>query len=147
LQTLHALSLVVGAALTAAGQRRGLFLGGVVGLTSGCIFLATQVVQSDRLPDPSALGEPLLALVFGALGGLFGSLFWKPVPPLALPKTADKPRPRPAPLKPSALDSPTAWGRVLVGVGVVVCGVLWPAVILNFVVEYSQGRFRLESHL
>jgi hypothetical protein len=147
LQVLHALSLVIGAGVTAAGQRRGLFLGSVVGLTSGCLFLAAQVLQSDRLPDATALNEPLLALVFGALGGLFGSIIWKPLPPLILPRLADKSRSRPAPVAPSALDGPIAWGRVLVGLGVVACGVLWPAIILNVVVEYSQGRFRLESQL
>jgi hypothetical protein len=148
LQALHALSLMVGAGVTAAGQRRGLFLGGVVGLTSGCLFLAAQLLQGERPADASALSEPVLALAFGALGGLLGSTIWRPLPALRMPASpADKARPRPAPVAPSALVGPIAWGRVLVGLGVVACAVLWPAVILNFVVEYSQGRFRLESHL
>src|SRR5262249_54486277 len=120
LQALHALSLVVGAGVTAAGQRRGLFLGGVVGLTSGCLFLAAQLLQRERPLDANAFGEPLLALVFGALGGLLGSTIWRPLPALRIPGlSADKARPRPALTAPSALDGPIAWGRVLMGLGVV----------------------------
>jgi hypothetical protein len=146
LQALHAFSLIVGAAVTAAGQRRGLFLGVVVGLVSGTVFLAAQLLQSERVPDATAFGEPVLAVVFGAVGGLLGSGIWKPLPAVKMPG-ADKPRPRRAAVAPATLDGPVSWGRVLLGLGVVACGVLWPALILNLVVEYSQGRVRLESHL
>jgi hypothetical protein len=147
LQALHALSLMVGAALTAAGQQRGLFLGGIVGLVSGFLFLMAQVLGTDRPPDAAVFGEPVLALVFGTLGGLIGSSIWKPLPTLRAPSAKDKARPRPTPTRPSALDGPVSWGRVFVGLGVVACGVFWPAVILNLLVEYSQGTLRLESLL
>ena len=147
LQALHALSLMVGAALTAAGQPRGLFLGAVVGLVSGFLFLLAQLLGTGTPPDAAVIGQPVLALVFGTLGGLVGSSIWKPLPTLRAPATAGKVRPRPAPARPSALDGPVSWGRVLVGLGVVACAVFWPAVILNLLVEYSQGTLRLASHL
>jgi hypothetical protein len=148
LQALHALSLLIGAAVTAAGQRRGMVLGGTVGLVSGLLLLATQICSGERPTEAAIFGQPILALVFGALGGLLGSSIWKPLPTLRLPASAkDKVKPRPAPARPSALQGPVSWSRVLVGLGLVACGVLWPMFLLNKVVEVSHGVLRLESQL
>jgi hypothetical protein len=144
LQVLHALSLLVGGALAAAGQQRGPFLGGLVGLASGFLFLVAQLWGERRPPDVAVYGQPLLALIFGALGGLIGSSVWKPLPALRTP--AGPARPRPAPVARPSRDQ-IAWVRVLLGVGFVAAGVFWPTWLLNWVVGVSQGILRLESQL
>ncbi len=143
LQALHALSLLVGGAVAAAGQRRGPFLGAIVGLVSGFLFLVAQV-WDGRPPDVAVYGQPLLALIFGTLGGLVGSSIWKPLPSLRAPTPTARPRPA-RPARPT--HSPTSWARVLVGIGVAAAGIFWPAVMLNWVVGHSYGIFRLESEL
>jgi hypothetical protein len=144
LQVLHALSLLVGGGLAAAGQRRGPLLGGLVGLVSGFLFLVAQLWGEGRPPDAAVYGQPLLALIFGTLGGLLGSSIWKPLPALRAPAAPKRSRPA-LPLRP--LRDPIAWGRVVVGVGVVAAGIFWPTVLLNWLVGVSYGIFRLESHL
>jgi hypothetical protein len=149
LQALHALSLLAGGALAAAGQRRGAVLGCLVGLASGFLFLLAQVWGEGRPPDLAVYGQPVLAFIFGALGGLLGGSIWKPLPALRTPAAAAaRARSRPAVrVSPSALEGPIAWGRVVVGVGVVAAGIFWPTVLLNWLVGVSQGIFRLESQL
>ncbi len=150
LQALQALSLLVGGALTAAGQQRGVFLGTIVGVASGFLFMLVQQLNGEAVTDIVLYGQPVLCLVFGALGGLLGSAVWKPLPAVETSApSSDKtpvPRIRP-PSTPSAFSGPVSVVRVVCGIVVVVCGVFWPAVILNFVLDYSNGKLRLQSQL
>jgi hypothetical protein len=98
----------------------------------------------------TAYGEPLLLTAFGAVGGLLGSLIWKPLPALPLPgpvgdRKATVKFARQA--KPSLFAGPVSWIRVVLGTAVVVGGALWANVILSFVLQASEGRLTIHSRL
>jgi hypothetical protein len=146
LQVIQAFSLLIGGGLAGAGQRRGLLLGTIVGLVSGPLFLVLQQLQGESLTEVAVVGQPVLAVVFGGLGGLVGGLVWKPLPPLPLPrlrKDGTKTRAR----RKSSLDGPVAWGRVLLGVVLGSCAIFWPQVILDFVLDASRGKLRVQTAL
>jgi hypothetical protein len=149
LQGLQALSLLIGSGLTAAGQQRGMFLGCIVGLISGPVFVLVQKLNGEVLTDVALYGQPILALIFGTLGGLLGSSIWKPLPTLRIPGlTGDGTKGRPLNKnRPSILAGPVAWGRVGIAIAVAAAAVLWPRPILDFVVDASQGTLRLQSKL
>ena len=42
---------------------------------------------------------------------------------------------------------PVSWGRVVTGITVAVGGVFWANVIREFVVEASEGKLRIDTHL
>jgi len=63
----------------AAGQRRGMFLGFVVGLASGPLFLLIGRWNGALLSEVAVYGQPVLSLVGGWFGG---ELF----PPIAAPR-------------------------------------------------------------
>jgi hypothetical protein len=148
LQALQGVSILIAGALTGAGQRRGLLLGAVVGLVSGILFVLIQQVRAEAQTEVALYGQPVLCFLFGALGGQLGSAIWRPLPKLSVPSPLHAaPRARPAPPSLPLLSGPVAWSRVLVGVIVVVCGVVWPSVILDFMLETSQGKLRIQSQL
>jgi hypothetical protein len=149
LQALQAFSLLVGGALTAASQQRGMFLGGMVGLVSGPLFVVIQLWNGEVLSEVALYGQPILALLFGTLGGLLGSTIWKPLPTLSMPKSkSDKSKSRPVSrTSPSAMSGPIAWGRVAVGIGLAAAAVLFPQLILTWIMDASQGRLRARSEL
>jgi hypothetical protein len=45
------------------------------------------------------------------------------------------------------LAGPVHWPRVLAGIALVVAGVLWSKTILQFVIEASEGKLSINSHL
>jgi hypothetical protein len=166
LQGLQAFGLLVGGIVAGAGQRRGLLLGTVVGVWNGVIVIAldyfrgrptgggTLATYALPLNSVTAYGELLLLTAFGALGGLVGSLIWKPLPVLPIPGQDGD---RKGAVKFSRKDKvslfagPVAWIRVALGTAVVVGGALWANVILSFVLQASEGkltiRSRLQAHL
>src|SRR5262249_26976027 len=85
---------------------------------------------------------------FGALGGLVGSLIWRPLPTLTVPAPD-----RPAavkmtnPEKRSAFAGPIAWTRVLMGTAITVGGMMWANVILEIVLEAAEGKLAISSPL
>ena len=161
LQGLQALGLLVGGIFAGAGQRRGLLLGTVVGVWNGVIILLLDYLQgrspgsgaasalSLPLNGVTAYAEPFLVTAFGALGGLLGSMIWKPLPALTLP--GEDPNRKAVTFsgskKKSLLAGPVAWVRVALGTAVVVGGALWANVLLNFVLEASEGKLTIRSRL
>ncbi len=84
LHGLQGVSLIIGGAVTGAGQPRGLLYGSVVGLLSGAAFLALQRHQGDGQPDVLLFAQPVVHAFFGMLGGLVGRVIWKPPPTVPL---------------------------------------------------------------
>jgi hypothetical protein len=126
LQGLQGTCVLIGGSLCGAGKKRGILYGSLVGLMSGLIFLALQR-PSDDMPTAIVLyGQPILHMAFGALGGLIGTLIWKPVATLQVPEGAPgtKPVTVPAPTW-QFLAGPIYPGRVCLGIFVVVNGVVW----------------------
>lgn len=149
LHTLYGLGLLVGGALAGAGQHRGLMFGAFVGLVNGLIFLAMHGKDSAVLTGLAIYGQPLLHLVFGALGGWIGRHIWKPVPQILLPEAqaaGGSPAPRRRSLWPNFWAGPVHLGRVFFGAGLVVLGVVSSNRILDFVLSTSQGKLHLTSH-
>jgi hypothetical protein len=148
LQALQAAGVTAAGLLTGAGQRRGFLLGALVGVWNGVFFLLVQCWWQQPLTAINLVGEPILQVAFGAAGGLAGSLIWRPLPSLAI--TADPRRPLPAVQvrnAPSPLAGPVAWARVLTGVALSVGGVVWVDIIREFVLDASEGKLRIDTHL
>src|SRR5207237_10197083 len=91
---------------------------------------------------------PALQVAFETLGGLVGSLSWRPLPLEVLPVQPRKTLlALPARRGPSAFRGPVAWGRVLTGITVAVGGVFWVDVIRDSVLDASEGKLRIDTHL
>src|SRR5207244_2768697 len=80
LQALQAASVFAAGLLTGAGQRRGLLFGAVVGVWNAVFLILIQFWTGQPLTTIDLFGEPVLQVAFGALGGLVGSLIWRPLP-------------------------------------------------------------------
>jgi hypothetical protein len=152
LLTLHAiqgLSLLIGGAIAGAGQVRGILYGSIIGFLNGVIFLALQSDRGQHLPLLAEFGQPILHLCFGAIGGLVGRLIWKPLPTVRLalaPDSQPKIDVRGA-SQSTLLLGPIAWPRVMAGSALVIAGVVWSQSILNFMLEVSQSRLTIKTHL
>jgi hypothetical protein len=87
-------------------------------------------------------------MAFGALGGMLGTIIWRPTPKLSFPELEKlrKPIRMPEPAF-RFLAGPIYLGRVLLGVFVVVVGVTWSTAILNMVLEAGRGALEIRSHL
>jgi hypothetical protein len=148
LHGLQGVCLLVGGALCGAGKQRGILYGSLVGLANGLLFLVFQR-KSDEVPTEVALyGQPILHMAFGALGGLIGTLIWKPIPSIQVLDSSV--RGKPISIRSSGLtflSGPIYLGRVCLGVFVVVNGVVWSNAILNWVTNASQGALEIRSHL
>jgi hypothetical protein len=150
LQILQSLGVLAGGTLAGAGSKRGTMLGAIVGLVNGVVFVITLQLNGERMTEISLYGLPLLHLAFGTIGGWIGSLIWRPLPTLIIPGSKDEQK-----LHPSIsngpfflfLAGPIAWKRVLLGTVIVVAGVLSPKAILDFVLQASQGKLSINSHL
>lgn len=161
LQGLQAIGVLAAGILIGAGKRHGFAYGAVVGVWNGILFLFLDswlgergLMQrwfggADAQPTiPSMLGQPMLQAAVGAMGGLIGSLIWKPLPEPVSPSLMDfKLPPLPKAEDRPALAGPVAWGRVLSGSAVAIGGIVWANTILEAVVEASEGTLTLQSHL
>jgi hypothetical protein len=148
LQSFQAVSLIIGGAVTGAGQQRGVFYGCVLGVGNGLCFIALQLIQGVSLTEVALFGQPILHLAFGALGGQLGSMIWKPLPALQMPSAAGLGKANPVllSLKASTLfTGPIAWMRVLAGVGIAVGGALWTKFILDLVLTAGNGQLSVKS--
>lgn len=148
LQGLQAASVFAAGMLTAAGQRRGILLGALVGVWNAVFFILIPIWSGEVVTTINLFGEPVLHVAFGALGGLAGTVIWRPLPLVLLPTHARKPAPV-VPVRKSAslFSGPVAWARVLTGVTVAVGGVFWVDVIRDSVLEASEGKLRIDTHL
>jgi hypothetical protein len=148
LQGLQGFGLLVGGTVCGAGQQRGILYGSFVGLVNGLIFLFMQLGRGDELNEVAMYGQPVLHLAFGAVGGLLGALIWRPLPTVRFQPLSDVAGKVRAPVPSLGFWSgPISWVRVLAGVMLVVSGVVWAKSILGFVIEASEGKLEISSHL
>jgi len=148
LQALQAISIMAAGLLTGAGQRRGMLYGTVVGVWNAVFFVFVQIWIGQPLTTIDLFGQPVLQVSFGALGGLVGSFIWEPLKPLqtSLPPAKALPTIRVRQVD-AAFGGPVAWARVLTGITVAVGGVFWVDVIRDSVLEASEGKLRIDTHL
>jgi hypothetical protein len=171
---IQAVSLVAGAIVTGVGQRRGITFGALVGLLSGLLVLSgifCGVVGNfaasfgTGLFTPGApirnivmYALPILHVLFGALGGLIGSSFWRPLPdvsefsasglapgrqvPSRIVRRPDSERPRTFSWK-----GPIRWSRVFVGTAVAVVGAVFATPSIDWVVRMSEGSIKVYTVL
>lgn len=142
-------SLIVGGALSGAGQSRGIIYGAIVGLSSGIISLFLQDIRSQAFPPIFFYAIPLIHMVIGALGGALGMLIWRPTP--TLPELETSPS---AALGDSfslslgrLFAGPLHPGRIAVGAFIIVMGVVWSGAILEFILRASGGTLTITSRL
>jgi hypothetical protein len=151
LQGFQAMSLIIGGAVTGAGQHRGFFYGSVLGVGNGLCFMALQLATGHQsLTEAALFGQPILHLAFGAIGGMIGSMIWRPLPTLLTPRPSKDAKPDLvlANLKKSILFSGrVAWMRVLAGIGVAVGGAVWTKFIFDLVLAAGHGTLSVTSTL
>jgi hypothetical protein len=170
---IQAVSLVAGALVTGVGQRRGIMFGALVGLLSGLLVLSGifwGVVGNfaasfgTQLFTPGApirnivmYALPIVHVLCGALGGLIGSAFWRPlpeagefspgglvpgrqVPSRIVRKAADRPRT-------FSWKGPIRWGRVLIGTAVAVVGAVYAGAAIDWIIRASEGSINIVTVL
>jgi len=148
LQGLQGFGLLVGGTVCGAGQQRGILYGSFVGLVNGLIFLFIQLGRGDDVNEVAMYGQPVLHLAFGAVGALLGGLIWRPLPTVRFQPLSDVATKARVPVSPLGFWSgPTYWLRVLVGVALVVSGIVWSRPMLAFVIEVSEGKLAISTHL
>jgi hypothetical protein len=144
---LQGISLLIGGAIAGAGQVRGLLYGSFVGLVNGLIFLMINLGRGEIQNEVAFYSQPMLHLAFGAMGGLIGTLIWRPLPTLRLQGSAGEA----GKVKLSSgllfFSGPIRWTRVLAGILVAVAGVAWSPSILAFIMEMGQGLISIDSNL
>jgi hypothetical protein len=147
LHAVNAFGLLVGGALTGAGQRRGLLYGALVGMANGALSLVFASRNSEAT-GLVTLVEPLLHVFIGAIGGALGMLVWRPAPLIPEIEGISS---TPVPQAGLGLDflfaGPIHVGRVCTGAMFVVVGVVWARAILEFLLRASQGTLNVSSHL
>ena len=147
--TILAVSLLIGGALSGAGQSRGIIYGAFVGLTSGVISVCLHNFKSESFSSVLIYAEPIIHLVTGAFGGALGMLIWRPIP--VLPEFEGSSNPVPLPGLGAVLgdmfSGPVYMGRICVGAFVVVIGVVWSQAIMEFLLRNTNGTLALTSKL
>ena len=143
-----AVSVLVAGILVGAGQRQGFVYGALVGMWAGVLDLLVQGLMGRPLTTVVALGLPMLQTTFGTLGGIIGSVIWRPLPTFTLSNHPGAAGPRKSTRKRHRYFSgPIAWLRVGAGIAAAVGGALWAHVILELVVQASEGRLLPETKL
>jgi hypothetical protein len=147
---IHAISLIVGGALTGAGQTRGIIYGALVGFCSGVVTFFMRGHSSEDLSTILVYAEPVMHMALGGIGGGLGTLIWRPAP--TLPELENS-NPSPAPgasfgfIFTKMFTGPIHLGRVCAGAFVIVIGVVWANAILEFLLRASGGALAVSSHL
>jgi hypothetical protein len=148
--SISAFSLIIGGALTGAGQARGIIYGAMVGLASGVVSMLIHQRDPEAFTTFLAYAEPLIHLATGAIGGALGMLIWRPTP-----KLPDLGGNTPAPNIPTPFGAnlaamfagPIHFGRVCAGAFVIVIGVVWADSIRDILLRASGGTLNISSHL
>jgi hypothetical protein len=148
LQAIQAVCLVLAGMLAGAGLRQGLVFGAIVGVWNGVLSAVVQGATGVPHTAVTLLGQPILHTAFGALGGFLGCHIWKPLPTLAGPTTPQTGAPM-TPTRPRRplFHGPIRWGRISLGAVLAVGGGLWAHVILDLVLDASQGALDVTDHL
>jgi hypothetical protein len=152
-QALQAVSLFLGAMVSAAGRRNGLLLGTTLGLADAALFALIRVVLGHTADELTWLGQPLLLAFVGAAGGVAGSRVWRPAPELP-PVSGEGPVGREVlttvlPERPvEVVTEPIPWTRIVAGIGVAVGGTVGARLIRDLVVIAGggTGREMMQSH-
>jgi hypothetical protein len=148
LQGIQGVCLVLAGMLAGAGQRQGIVFGAIVGVWNGILSVVVQGAVGVPHTAVTLLGQPILHTAFGALGGFIGSQIWKPLPTLAGPASPQVAPPIVAARARRPLfDGPVAWGRMLLGTALAVGGGIWAHVILDLVLEASNGALGIDDQL
>lgn len=146
LVTIHATSLLVGGAIAGAGQARGMQYAALVGLLNGVIFLLFEWNNHAALPSMTLYLQPLIHVLFGALGGYLGTHVWKPLPTIQVPELAAPSRQPRTPTR-GILDGRIHWVRVAIGTVVVIIGVTSSNGIRDWVVDTSHGELKIRDQM
>ncbi|MFO0797062.1 MAG: hypothetical protein U0804_06260 [Gemmataceae bacterium] len=144
---LQAASAVFGSLLAGAGRSGGLWLGCVVGGTTGGLFLAAEVAGGAPPGYLVLLVQPAVLAVLGGVAGALGGRVWAGVPELDMPTPALR-RSSSVSLGevvPRSQGRPTVWWRVLAGAAVVVVGVGFADPARRLVERNSKGALRTAS--
>jgi hypothetical protein len=150
LQAIQGFSLIAGGGLAGASQRRPWSVGALVGFVHGAIFLSVQMFQGHQLTVVAMVGQPLLHIGFGTIGGMLGGWIWRPLPVLDLGEFDGDALSSSGPyigLGRSILSGPVAWGRVFAGILLVSAGFLWGPGLLTAVLDASKGKLRVNDQL
>ncbi len=147
MQALQAIGLLVGGVLAGAGQRRGAAYGAFIGVFNGVLSVILMVREHQELTPVTFYGLPFLHAAIGAFAGFVGARIWRPLPTLRLGPVEAAAVSLPVHRGPSRFSGPIAWGRVLVGVAIAVCGAHWANTILDLVLEASEGKLALETNM
>jgi hypothetical protein len=143
-----AVSLLIGGALSGAGQSRGIIYGAFVGLVSGVISLVVQKLRGESFSSMFIYAEPLMHLAAGALGGALGMLIWRPAPKVPeLDGNSTTTLPSFGLGFGNLFVGPIHFGRVCAGALVIVVGVVWSHAILEFLLRASNNNLALTSKL
>jgi hypothetical protein len=147
MQGFQVVGLLIGGALAGAGRRQGALYGGIVGLVNGIIFVLVQRTNLDLFTPITLYGQPVLQTACGALGGILGFAIWRPLPTLTIPSSRlAGPRGRASGVF-SLLKGRVSWFRILLGVAIAVGGTLFANAILEFVLDASEGKLSIDTHL
>jgi hypothetical protein len=138
LQGVRIFSLLGGTVLAGAGQRHGVVLGAVIGAWNGVLSVLFLPGPAQSLTTVAILGQPLLQAAVGAVGGWFGSLFWRPLP-TETPGAAPPRKRRSLRQHMEMFAGPVAWFRVGAGVILAVAGTLMATLFFEKVLEFGHG--------
>jgi hypothetical protein len=140
LQTLRMFALLVSTVFMGAGHRQAVFLGAMIGAWNGVISVLLLTDPTHVLTPTAVLGQPLLQMVMGAVGGWLGAEVWKP---LSATDIVETPLPRRRRLLRRNRDlfrEPIAWGRVAAGVILAVAGTLTATLVFEKILDIGHGR-------
>ena len=140
LTSIQLFAVFVGGVFAGSGQRFGFFLGLMLGVWNGVL---AALLKQNGAGDVAALGfltQPLLQSAPAVVGGLIGSMVWRPLTPIVtthLRPTTKKVGERSAPM----FAGPIAWGRVAVGCVAVVAASLYAAKLFDKVIDLTGNKY------
>jgi hypothetical protein len=150
LQGIQVVALIFGGMLAGGGVRHGVALGAIVGVWNGVLaVLIEPVLHPDFVPGLTAIalvGQPLLHVCVGALGGWIGQTIWQPpAEALAHPNAQTGRKAGAVRRRAPLFAGRVAWFRVAVGIAVVVVGYLSAGAVFNFLLDFGAGKLSTES--
>lgn len=143
MQTLQGGALVIGAVLASAGRGMGVGVGAVLGIANAALLLLPLALRTAMPSDSELWGLWVSQLSFGAFGGALGSRIWRPFPEfltgtytgssiMILGTNPDR-------------KLTIAWGRILVGMGFALVGVLSADSVFERLLIRGEGLFHVGS--
>jgi hypothetical protein len=139
LHSFHAIALILTGMLVGANMENGGSCGAVLGLINGVLFVLFHREAKEIMPIWLFFGQPLIHLVFGAIGGTLGSRIWKPCSLFSLDEGEDESASRARP-RLRLLKGPIHTIRVCVGAFVVLIGLMFTKQLFDFIMSNANGR-------